>query len=242
MTDFSYIGAELEIFQHAANWKTYYGDLIRPYFGAEVLEVGAGIGATTESLCGGDYERWICLEPDQTMAAEIEAKIADGKLPECCRTMTATLAEMDAGECFDSIIYIDVLEHIEHDAEEIKAAARHLKVGGHLIVLSPAHQFLYTPFDAAIGHYRRYNKKTLAAVVPAELEKVRLIYLDSCGAFASLANKIALRQSMPTLKQILLWDRKIVPISTFIDPLIRFYAGKTIVGIWKKRFADATQL
>jgi SAM-dependent methyltransferase len=148
--------------------------------------------------------------------------------------MTETLAEMEKGEKFDSIIYIDVLEHIEHDAEEVQAAARHLKDDGHLIVLSPAHQFLYTPFDKAIGHYRRYNKKTLSALIPAELETVRLIYLDSIGAFASLANKLALQQSMPTLKQILLWDKKLVPTSTFFDPLIRYYVGKTIVGIWRK--------
>ena len=235
MTDFSYIGSELEIFQHATNWKTYYGNLTRPFFGGEVLEVGAGIGATTESLCAGNYERWVCLEPDRRLAAEIDSKIVAGKLPECCRTMTATLAEMNADEKFDSIVYIDVLEHIEDDAEEITAAARHLKDGGHLVVLSPAHQFLYTPFDKAIGHYRRYNKKSLSAVIPDELATVKLIYLDSFGGFASLANKIALRQSMPTLKQILLWDKKIVPVSIFVDPLIRFSVGKTIIGIWRKK-------
>ena len=234
MTDFSYIGAELEIFQHATNWKTYYGNLIRPYFGKEVLEVGAGIGATTQTLCDGDYDRWVCLEPDPQMIAEINVKIEKAELPKCCRTMTNTLAGMDADEKFDAIIYIDVLEHIEHHAEETAAAARHLKDGGHLVVLSPAHQFLYTPFDKAIGHYRRYNKKSLSAVIPGELEKVKLVYLDSIGAFASIANKVALRQSMPTLKQILLWDKKIVPVSTFIDPLIGYLAGKTIIGIWRK--------
>ena len=234
MTDFSYIGSELEIFQHATNWKTYYGNLIRPFFGKEVLEVGAGIGATTQTLCDGSYDRWVCLEPDPQMIAEINAKIGKGELPNCCETMTNTLAGMDASEKFDSIIYIDVLEHIEHHAEEAQAAANHLKEGGHLVILSPAHQFLYTPFDKAIGHYRRYNKKSLSAVIPDELEKVKLIYLDSIGAFASLANKVALQQSMPTLKQILLWDKKIVPVSTFFDPLIGYLAGKTIVGIWRK--------
>lgn len=234
MTDFSYIGSELEIFQHATNWKRYYGSLIRPFFGKEVLEVGAGIGATTQTLCAGGYDRWICLEPDKQLAAEIDAKLARGELPKYCRTMTKTLAEMEANEKFDSIIYIDVLEHIERDAEEIRSSVPHLKDNGHLIVLSPAHQFLYTPFDKAIGHYRRYNKKTLSALIPVELETVRLIYLDSIGAFASLANKIALQQSMPTLKQILLWDRKLVPTSVFFDPLIRYHVGKTIVGIWRK--------
>ncbi|HEX8289448.1 MAG TPA: methyltransferase [Pyrinomonadaceae bacterium] len=232
--DFSYIGDELEIFRHAINWKDYYGRQIRPFFGKEVLEVGAGIGATTESLCNGEQSRWVCLEPDAKMSSEITAKIEKKELPECCEVISSTLADLDESEKFDSIIYIDVLEHIENDKAEVLAAARHLKENGFLIVLAPAHQFLFTPFDAAIGHFRRYNKKTLSALMPAELEREKLIYLDSIGAFASLGNKLALRRSMPTLQQILLWDRKLVPVSTFFDSIIGFRAGKSVLGIWRK--------
>ena len=233
--DFSYIGAELEIFRHATNWKNYYSRQIRPFFGADVLEVGAGIGATTESLCNGEQRRWVCLEPDAQMAAEIAAKIEKRELPACCEVVIKTLADLDESEKFDSIIYIDVLEHIEHDGEEVLAAARHLKENGFLIVLAPAHQFLFTPFDKAIGHFRRYNKKSLSALIPAELEREKLIYLDSIGAFASLGNKLALRRSMPTLRQILLWDRKLVPISIFFDSKIGFHAGKSVLGVWRKQ-------
>ncbi len=232
--DFEYIGDELELFRHATNWKSYYGGLIRPFFGSNVLEVGAGIGATTESLCSGKEERWVCLEPDPTMAAAIEARISNGELPECCEVVVQTLSGLDSSEKFDSILYIDVLEHIEGDLAEIGAAEQHLVGGGHLIVLSPAHQFLYTPFDKAIGHFRRYNKKQLASLIPTSLEQVRLSYLDSIGAFASLGNRMLLRQSMPTLDQVLLWDRRLVPISTFFDPILGFRAGKSILGVWKK--------
>ena len=54
MADYTYIGSELELFSEASNWKAYYARLIRPYLGEEVLEVGAGIGATTASLCSED--------------------------------------------------------------------------------------------------------------------------------------------------------------------------------------------
>lgn len=233
--EFEYIGSELEIFRHAKNWKDYYGSLIRPFFGRDVLEVGAGIGATTESLCSGTENRWVCLEPDAQMTREIEEKIKSGALPANCEAIAQTLSELDEREKFDSILYIDVLEHIEDDRGEVLAAARHLKENGHLIVLAPAHQFLYTPFDKAIGHFRRYNKKTLADLIPDELEKVKLIYLDSIGAFASLGNRVALRQAMPTLNQILLWDGKLVPLSKIFDPLIGFRAGKSVLGIWRKK-------
>ena len=232
--DFEYIGDELELFRHAHNWKKYYGEMIKPFFGANVLEVGAGIGATTEFLFSADVRRWVCLEPDEKMAAVIAAKIESGELPDRCEAVSLSVSGLSPDEKFDSILYIDVLEHIDDDTREIEAATRHLRAGGHLIVMSPAHQFLYTPFDRAIGHFRRYNKRTLSSLAPASLQAVRLDYLDSIGAFASIGNKLLLRQSMPTLNQILLWDRRLVPISTYIDPILGFRAGKSILGIWKK--------
>ena len=68
LTEYTYIGSELELFSHASNWKAYHARLIRPYLGDEVLEVGAGIGATTASLYSGNQKRWVCLEPDLALA------------------------------------------------------------------------------------------------------------------------------------------------------------------------------
>jgi hypothetical protein len=59
------------------------------------------------------------------------------------------------GQQFDSIIYIDVLEHIDADRDELERAANALQPGGFLVVLAPSHQWLYTALDKALGHYRR---------------------------------------------------------------------------------------
>jgi SAM-dependent methyltransferase len=229
-----YRGEELDLFRHAANWKSYYGSIIAPFLGKKVLEVGAGIGATTQSLCAGNHDDWVCLEPDTGMAKAIDRKIADGDLPSCCRTVCKTLAELDRAEKFDSILYIDVLEHIADDRNEVRLAAERMADDGYLIILSPAHQFLFTPFDKSIGHFRRYNLRTLAAVVPGSLRRMKLIYLDSVGGLASMGNKLMLRQSMPTLAQILFWDRYLVPVSTKVDSLLAHKVGKSILGVWQK--------
>jgi hypothetical protein len=103
------------------------------------------------------------------------------------------------------------------------------------VVLSPAFQALYSPFDAAIGHHRRYTRVTLAQLAAeADLRPVKMFYLDSIGFLASAANRILLRRAMPTLKQIHLWDRAMVPISRLVDPLLLYSFGKTVVGIWQK--------
>lgn len=235
MSDLEYIGSELEIFQHAVNWKRYYGGIIKPYLGAEVLEVGAGIGSTTEVLISEEQERWVCLEPDGVLVDQINTKIVDGRLPSFCEATVGTLNDLDASSVFDSVIYIDVLEHIEDDAGELKLAATHLKPGGHLIVLSPAHQFLYTPFDKAIGHFRRYSKAELMALaVGLDVTLECAIYLDSVGTVASLANKLLLRSAKPTHAQIGFWDSILVPVSRFADLLTLNMIGKSVVAVWKR--------
>ena len=140
MSEENYIGSELEIFAKAENWKSYFSRFISPLLGENVLEVGAGIGATTEILCNQSHKTWLCLEPDAELLAQVDEKIKKGILPVSCKMQRGVVADLDKEMLFDSIIYIDVLEHIEKDGEELAQASQHLKVGGKLIVLSPAKQ------------------------------------------------------------------------------------------------------
>jgi hypothetical protein len=230
MTDFNYVGTELDVFAHAVRWKSYFRSQVQPYIRGDVLEVGAGIGATTALLCDGSQTRWVCLEPDRLLASRI---LCEGALSRC-EVRTGTTADLRPAERFDCILYIDVLEHIEHDRHEMAKAANHLKSGGFVVVLSPAHQWLYTPFDRAIGHYRRYTKSSLRAAADVGLREVKLVYLDSVGLVASLGNKLLLQSATPNLKQILTWDRLMVPLSRIIDPLLLRSVGKSIVGVWQR--------
>ena len=234
MSNLSYKGSELELFEKAENWKAYYGNLINDYLGQEVLEVGAGIGATTRMLCSGKQTRWLCLEPDQAMGGRLKSLIANHELPSNSQVRIGLVEDLQPQEMFDTIIYIDVLEHIEDDREELTTSCAHLKPGGFLVVLSPAHQSLYTPFDEAIGHYRRYNKRTLSAVIPDSLERIELKYLDSVGAIASLGNRFVLKSDMPSARQLAVWDQLMIPLSRVVDPLLGYRAGKSIFGVWRK--------
>ncbi len=235
MTNYSYIGSELELFRDAWNWKAYYRQLIKNYLGAEILEVGAGIGATTESLCKGNHRRWVCLEPDPVLAKTLYSLLANGSLPAYCEPRIGTLVDINCQEKFDTIIYIDVLEHIKNDRAEINLAFSHLRDGGFLVVLAPAHQFLFAPFDEVIGHYRRYNRSTLSAIVGEKFECINIRYLDCIGLIASFGNCFFLRSKMPNKKQIVLWDTIMVPLSKMLDPLLQYSLGKSILGIWQKR-------
>lgn len=230
----AYVGSELELFSAAHHWKAYFSDLIRPHLGVNVLEVGAGLGGTTKILTQGHAGNWTCLEPDAALAGNISQAIAAGNLPASCRVETGTLAALPEQERFDSILYIDVLEHIEDDAAEAALAASRLNRGGKLIVLSPAYQWLYSPFDQAIGHFRRYSKRTLLAAIPTSLALTQFSYLDCVGLLASTGNRFVTRASNPTPAQIGLWDRVMVPMSRVLDPLVFNSFGKSVFGVWQE--------
>ncbi len=230
-----YIGNELELFKHANNWKNYYAKFIKKHLKNDVLEVGAGIGETTRSLCDGTQTSWVCIEPDEKLIKELILKKESGYLPSIIEIKLGTLNDLEGDRKFDAVIYIDVIEHIENDSDELRIASSFLKPGGKLIVLVPAHNYLYSEFDKAIGHFRRYNKKMLSDAAPKELIRKDLRYLDSLGLSASLANKWFLKQAYPDIKQIKFWDNFIIPISKITDFFTLYSVGKTVIGIWEKR-------
>jgi SAM-dependent methyltransferase len=235
MQEINYVGNELELFQHATVWKKYFGKLLKPYLTGRVLEVGAGLGGTTEYLCDGSQPKWVCLEPDPELFLQLNKKISQKELPSSCVALKGTITDLPANEKFNAIVYIDVIEHIENDREELKNAEQLLAPGGHLLVLVPAHQFVYSPFDKSIGHFRRYDKKQLAETAPSSVQLEKIFYLDSMGLLASMMNKYFLKQNYPTKKQVRFWDKLIVRISKLTDAMIGYSTGKTLIAIWQKR-------
>jgi SAM-dependent methyltransferase len=231
---FTYQGSELVLFAEARNWKAYFAAFLRPYVGQRVLEVGAGLGNNIGPLISPVVREWVCLEPDASLADQIQADIFEGRLPEACRVSSGTIAAISDSERFDTILYVDVLEHIEDDRGELHRAAKHLADDGHLVVLAPAHQALFSSFDTSIGHFRRYNRRQLEALTPSGIRPIGYRMLDSCGLVASLANRLFLRQSEPSHAQIAFWDNCLVRLSRIIDPLTRYTIGKTVVMIWQK--------
>jgi SAM-dependent methyltransferase len=233
--DNSYQGNELDLFAKAVNWKSYFSSFIIPYLNTKILEVGAGQGGTTEAFSKEIQDReWLCLEPDKVLCKKILKLIENKRLNNKIKVINGTIEKIE-DKVFDTILYIDVAEHLESPEIELNNAIKILAENGYLIILVPAYNFLYSPFDRNIGHTARYNKKLLKSVVPSTLKKVDMLYLDSAGLLASIMNKYLLKQTIPTEKQILFWDTKLVNISKILDKLIFYSCGKSLLGIWQKK-------
>ena len=228
-----YVGEELDTFARARNWKGYVSRLLDRYIRGDVLEVGAGIGTTTRALWTSTATSWLCLEPDAALAARL-AGLQLGARAVTPEVVVGDLTAIAPERRFDTILYIDVLEHIADDRGELVRAARHLAPGGRIVVLSPAFQWAFSAFDRAIGHERRYTARTLAAVAPPACPRERLFYADSVGLLTSAVNRVLLRRSLPTVQQVLLWDRVLVPLSRVVDPLVRRWVGRSVIGVFRR--------
>jgi 2-polyprenyl-3-methyl-5-hydroxy-6-metoxy-1,4-benzoquinol methylase len=235
MPELNFVGAsELELFKNAVQWKKYFSTKISPYISGHVLEVGAGRGDNLDFLSQAKgIVQWTCLEPDPNLAQYILER-AGTDIRQKTNIKVGTLRDLNPEEKFDTLIYIDVLEHIENDKLELVTAAQHLNEGGKLIILSPAHPFLFSNFDKAVGHFRRYTRQSLKAVGPENLKLTKIFYLDSVGLCASLANRLLLKQSQPTHEQIKFWNNILIPLSRFFDQILKFSLGKSVIGIWTK--------
>nr|MBP7409616.1 hypothetical protein [Flavobacteriales bacterium] len=129
------------------------------------------------------------------------------------------------------ILYADVIEHIEDSKAELQRAQEMLAPGGHLLILVPAFQFLYSEFDKAIGHHRRYDKQLMQQELPSGMEILTLRYLDSMGLLLSLGNKWFLKQREPSTGQIRFWDRNVVPVSRITDTVFMHAFGRSLLCV-----------
>ena len=229
-----YKGKELDLFAEVIIWKRYWKSVIRKYLGNHILEVGAGIGASIEIFADGPFSTWLGLEPDPDLVALLKGRLSRGEFPQWCEFKQGTIQDLVDSAQFDTILYIDVLEHIQDDGGEIEGAANHVVKGGYIVVVAPSHQFLYSEFDSSVGHVRRYDRHSLGALSPQGFSVVDSKYLDSVGLVASLGNRFILHSPMPSRRQLWIWDKILVRLSRVVDPLLRYSIEKSILFVWQR--------
>jgi len=176
---------------------------------------------------------WSSLEPDAGLLSHVSPFVQEIHI----RKINGTITDIVGRLHFNTILYIDVLEHIADDAAEISRATKlldaHYEYFGRIIIVSPAHDQLFSEFNKKIGHVRRYDAASIIALAPDGFVIRRLLYLDSAGYFLSLANRFLLKQNRPTLGQIIFLDKIIIPLSRIFDRILFHKFGKTVVAIFE---------
>ena len=142
----------------APRFTKWMADTIRPYVGDRVLEIGAGIGNLTANLVPRTKYHASDINPHYLDRLET-LKQARPYLQ--VHYTDASAAETYPAEQFDTVICMNVVEHIENDVEALRNIRRSLDKNGRAIVLVPNGPRLFGSLDKVLGHYRRYTREQL---------------------------------------------------------------------------------
>ncbi len=215
----------------------YYGAMMgyfRPYLRGEGIEIGAGRGEVSERIQSA-LDRLELVEPAANLASTLKQRFKNKPhvsiIP---HTFEEQAAKFPQG-CRDTIVLINVLEHIEDDDLTLAEIFRVLRPGGHLLLFVPALPFLFSKLDAAIGHYRRYRLADLRRQVKAAgFEITASRYFDILGVLPWLlintwGGKVKLTPGM-----VRIYDSYMFPLSNALDTLIEPPFGKNIIMVARR--------
>ena len=227
MTEYPHIATER--FDNAKIWIEYVINIVKPYIGKNVLEIGAGCGSFTSGYINF-IKKLTLSETDNKNLKDLRLNFFNKNN---IKIIKANKIKKINGK-FDTIVYFNVLEHIKDDDNEINDSLKKLKKGGHLIILVPAHQNLYGNLDKIAGHYRRYDIKYFKKnFINSKI--IMNKYLDSVGYFLYFFNKLFFKKEVyPSKFKIFIWDKIFVPITVIADFMISYKFGKNILCIYKK--------
>ena len=226
-----YLNEVLEFFDISDNYRSYQIELFENYVGKEILEVGAGRGKIIEILAQNSEKQFTLLELDKNFFDFLNNKFKSKNI-KVLEERTQNIKENK----FDTIFYLDVIEHIEDDRFELDTAYNLLKKNGHLIIIVPAFQILFSKFDQRVGHFRRYRKEFFKRYSDEKNLKIKkLVYFDFLGFFIILFSKLLnLTNSKKTTLGIKIWNF-LIPLSRLIDKITFHSIGKSIVCIYEKK-------
>ena len=236
----SLFGADVEL-ERLASAERFFGwiaDEIAPHLGTRVLEVGAGIGTVSTPLLARRPDCEVtALEPATGLYEALVARTAGEPRLTPRQQTSADLLAADPARRFDSVVYVNVLEHIRGDAAELAIARELLAPGGSLAVFVPALPRLYGSLDYKSGHHRRYRRDELAALISgAGFELVDIRYLDVLGVapYYAMYRLLDVR-SLGTVSSTG-YDRVVVPLSRVVQRLVPHPpAGKNLLAIARRR-------
>jgi SAM-dependent methyltransferase len=197
------------------------------------LEIGSGHGAYSRKLAAAARELVVSdIDPAaiERIRAELEG-VAN------VRYLVMNGLDRDLlGAPVDNVVLLNLLEHIERDAALLDECRDSIAPGGALVVFSPAFPALYSRMDREAGHYRRYTRGGLCALVEdAGFEVVDARFFNAVGFFGWYANKVMNSgiHSSSTNAQITLYDRLIPALRRF-DRWLPF-VGQSLVVVGRRR-------
>ena len=227
----SYFGRDLEAMTFAVNYHRWIVREFEPYLRGFAAEVGAGTGNLTR-LLQGRVNNLTAFEPSANMFPLLRESASglDNVQP-----VNGYLGDAPApSDGYDCLVYVNVLEHIEDDRQEVANMLAALRRGGHALIFVPALSWLFSELDRKLGHFRRYHRAPLQKLfTEAGFEIRRCRYFDVAGiipwylAFVLFGGTIRPRS-------VAIYDGAVVPVMRRVEAILPPPLGKNLLLVARK--------
>ncbi|WP_239345581.1 bifunctional 2-polyprenyl-6-hydroxyphenol methylase/3-demethylubiquinol 3-O-methyltransferase UbiG [Frankia sp. CiP3] len=221
----------------AVNYRRFERDLVSPHCGRRVLEIGSGLGDFAAGLRG--YDHLTVSDTDPLCLRTLRDRFAGRADVDVIMLDVAALTgtELPEGAApvprpVDTLIMMNVLEHIEDDVAALRGLSRLVVPGGRVVLWVPAYPALYGEFDRMVGHFRRYTPATLRR--PVELAGLRVERMHPVNLLGAFAWWVAVRragQRGVDPRLVRLYDRVVVPTSRFVEQRMRVPFGQSVLCV-----------
>jgi 2-polyprenyl-3-methyl-5-hydroxy-6-metoxy-1,4-benzoquinol methylase len=204
---------------------------VERFVGSDILEVGIGIGIFTDKLLTKGKVFGVDIVPEFVEAAK---RRHGARLEYLVADMGKGIPDILAGRTFDTIVCMNVLEHIEDDARTLKNFMAMLKPGGKLVLVVPAYRLLFNPLDSHDGHFRRYEKAELRSkLADAGFSVVHESRFNLFGILGWFVNGTILRRKDLPSGQMGLFN-KVAPFLFWLENLTGPPMGLSLLAVGAK--------
>lgn len=225
-----------------SNYSKWLYSICKQYLGKKIFELGSGTGKFSRFLSEENAESLLLLEPSSVFFEELKKNMENKKNILLVNSDIEKFENPKLKSFFDSVISIQVFEHIEDDEAALEKAAQYLRPGGKIIIQVPALNWLYSKFDKQIGHFRRYTKKDAFRLAKACGLKInKLFYFNLPGIFGWWLNFCIFRRdfskslnSDKLMRQGHLFDKYFVPVIRSTESLIHPPIGLGLQMVFEK--------
>jgi SAM-dependent methyltransferase len=219
----------LKRMQKVGHYNSWMVDLIVPFLGKEIVEIGCGIGSFTEFFINNSL-RYAAIDVREDYVAAVKERFGHiaGFEAHLCDVTKSDYSKLKG---FDTVVCLNVLEHIEHHEKALEAFYSMLAPKGRLLLQVPAHQALYSQLDSNIYHYRRYSKHDLGSLLEKRgFRIVKLYYTNMAGAVGwFVTGKILRRQILP--ESGLSVFNVIAPILQKVETIVDLPFGLSVMAV-----------
>lgn len=227
------IGREMLVrMEKVRRYNDWIHEQVRPFLGRRILEAGAGIGNITRKLLG--RELVIASDVSEGHLQTLRTRfVGSPRLRIIPLDLDRCGADALAGERIDTVLCLNVLEHVGDDARALRFFRELLVPGGRLVLLVPACPSLYSRIDAGLEHHRRYGRAELCSKMEeAGFRVERIGFLNLLGAVGWFVNGKILRRKMLPKNQLAFFDL-LVPFLRF-ERRLRIPFGLSLLAVGRK--------